>query len=219
VDEPVELLRRTLGHLAALLESVTEPESWEPTGCAGWSVLDLGFHLLEDAHRALVDLATPADGLPDTDAVGYWRPGRPSPHDGDDLWSARVAASVQGGIARVARRHREAAAAVVVAAGRLGMQDVVRSQGAVMTVADDLSSMVVEAAIHHLDLVVRLDRPGPSAGALAEVRRILEGLLGGPLPSRWDDVTAARRGTGREPLTAEDRAELGPRAAAFPLFG
>jgi hypothetical protein len=219
MDEPVELLRRTLGDLAAALEAVTEPQSWEPTGCAGWSVLDLGFHLLEDAHRALVDLATPAEGPPDTDAVGYWRPGRPSPHDGDDLWSTRATASVQGGIARIARRHREAAEAVVVAAGRLAMDDVVRSQGAVMTVADDLSTMIVEAAIHHLDLVVRLDRPGPSEPALAEARRILEGLLVGPMPTRWDDATVARRGTGREPLTAEDRAELGPRAAAFPLFG
>ena len=130
-----------------------------------------------------------------------------------------MAASVQGGIVRLARRHCEAAAAVVVAAGRLRMHDVIRSQGAGMTVADHLSSMVMEAAVHHLDLVVRLDRPGPSAGALAEVRRILEGLLGGPLPGRWDDATAARRSTGREPLTAEDEAESGPRAAAFPLLG
>jgi hypothetical protein len=107
----------------------------------------------------------------------------------------------------------------VVAAGRLDPDDVVRSQGAAMTVADDLSSMVVEAAIHHLDLVLRLDRPGPAPGPLGEARRVLEGLYGGPFPAGWDDVTAVRRGTGREPLTAEDRAELGPRAAAFPLFG
>jgi hypothetical protein len=217
--DPRDLLATALGDLAGVLESVTEEESWEPSGCRGWSVLDLGFHLLEDAHRALVDLGSPVDGPADTDAVDYWRPGRPSPHDGDDLVSARVTASLQGGIARVARRHREAVDAVVVTAGRLALDDVVRSQGAAMTVADDLSSMVVEAAIHHLDLVVRLDRPGPAAGPLAEVRRILEGLLGAPLPARWDDVTAARRGTGREPLTAEDRAELGPAAAAFPLFG
>jgi hypothetical protein len=219
VADVVELLGTALGDLAAVLDSVTEDQACEPSGCRGWSVLDLGFHLLEDAHRALVDLASPVDGPPDTDAVGYWRPGRPSPHDGDDLWSARVAASVQGGITRIARRHREAATAVVVAAGRLDPHDVVRSQGAAMTVADDLCSMVVEAAVHHLDLVLRLDRPGPAPGPLAEVRRILEGLLGGPLPDRWDDVTAARRGTGREALTPEDRAELGPRAAAFPLFG
>ena len=215
----VALLGTALGELAAVLDSVSEEESWEPTGCRGWNVLDLGFHLLEDAHRALVDLGSPVDGPPDTDAVGYWRPGRPSPHDGDDLWSARATASLQGGIATIARRHHEAASAVVVTAGRLDPADVVRSQGAAMTVADDLSTMVVEAAVHHLDLVVRLDRPGPAAGPLAEVGRVLEGLLGRPFPDRWDDVTAARRGTGREPLTAEDRTELGPRAAAFPLFG
>ena len=215
----VALLRTALLDLARVLDSVYEEQSWEPTGCRGWSVLDLGFHLLEDAHRALVDLGTPVDGRADTDAVGYWRPGRPSPHDGDDLWSARATASLQGGIERIARRHREAAEAVVVTAGRLSLDDVVRSQGAAMTVADDLSTMVVEAAIHHLDLVVRLDRPGPAAGPLAEVRRVLEGLCGRPLPSRWDDGTAARRGTGREPLTTEDRAELGGSADAFPLFG
>jgi hypothetical protein len=78
---------------------------------------------------------------------------------------------------------------------------------------------VVEAAVHHLDLVVRLDRPGPAAGPLGEVRRVLEGINDGPLPAGWDDATAARRGTGREPLTGEDRAGLGPAAAAFPLFG
>jgi hypothetical protein len=95
----------------------------------------------------------------------------------------------------------------------------VRTQGHVLTVPDLLSTLVVEAAVHHLDLVVRLDRPGPAAEPLAEVRRVLAGLLGAPLPASWDDVTAARRSTGREELTAEDRATLGSRAAAFPLFG
>jgi hypothetical protein len=217
--DPRDLLRTALGDLAAVLESVTEVEGWEPSGCQGWSVLDLSFHLVEDAHRALVDLNTPLAGPADTDAVGYWRPGRPSPHDGDDLWPARAAASVQGGIAVLARRHAEAVAAVFVAAERVQLTDVVRSQGAAMTVADDLSSMIVEAAVHHLDLVVRLDRPGPAVGPLAEVRRVLEGLLGAPFPAGWDDATAARRGTGREPLTPADRAALGPLADRLPLFG
>jgi hypothetical protein len=62
-------------------------------------------------------------------------------------------------------------------------------------------------------------RPGPAAAPLAEVRRVLEGLLGRPLVAGRDDVTAARRGTGREALSAADRAELGSAAADFPLFG
>lgn len=67
---------------------------------------------------------------------------------------------------------------------------------------------------HHLDLVVGLDRPPPAAGPLAEVRRVLTGLLGHFLPSAWDDATAARRSTGRAPLDDDDRAALGGLAGA-----
>ena len=95
----------------------------------------------------------------------------------------------------------------------------VATQGRTLTVADLLSTLTVEVAVHHLDLVLRPDRPGPAPAPLAEVRRVLEGLLGGPLPAGWDDATAARRGTGREPLSAADRDELGARGRAFPLFG
>ncbi len=73
--------------------------------------------------------------------------------------------------------------------------------------------------MHHLDLVVVLDRPLPSAGPLRVVRETLDGLLGQKVPLSWDDVTYARAGTGRAPLPAEDRAELGELAERFPLFG
>jgi hypothetical protein len=220
VDDPVGLLATAYRDLSAVLGDLTAEEGWQPTGCAGWTPVDLGFHLLSDARRALVALNTPADGPVDTTAVDYWKAWRPpAPDDEDELWSTRVAASVQGGLRAIQRRYAEAAPAVVVAAGRVEPSDLVRTQDAVLTVADLLSTLVVEAAVHHLDLVLHLDRPGPAAAPLAEVRRILEGLLGAPLPDGWDDVTAARRGTGREPLTDDDRAGLGPRAAAFPLFG
>ncbi|TFV83064.1 hypothetical protein [Blastococcus sp. CT_GayMR16] len=176
--------------------------------------------LLSDARRALVALNTPTPAAPDSSAVDYWRAWRPpAPGDDDELWSTRIAASVHGGLTGVASRYSETSAAVVVAAGRVSPTDVVATQGRVLTVADFLSTLTVEAAVHHLDLVLRLERPGPAAAPLAEVRRVLAGLLGRPLPAEWDDATAARRGTGREPLSAADRAELGAAAAAFPLFG
>jgi hypothetical protein len=185
VPEPLGLLTSAYRDLSAVLSSLTVEEGWEPTGSAGWTAVDLGFHLLSDARRALVALASPADGPADTTAVDYWTAWRP-PGPGDDLelWTTRVAASVHGGLAGIAGRYAE-----------------------------------TSAAVHHLDLVLRLDRPGPAAGPLGEVRRVLEGLLGRALPGGWDDVTAARRGTGREPLTEEDRTDLGPAADAFPLFG
>ncbi len=220
MTEPIDLLRRAYGDLSAVLSALTLEEGWQPTGCAGWTPVDLGFHLLSDARRALVALNSPASGAADTDAVDYWTAWRPpAPGDDEELWSTRIAASVHGGLAGIAGRYAEASAAVLVAAGRVSADDLVRTQGRVLTVADLLSTLTVEAAVHHLDLVAHLDRPGPAGAPLAEVRRVLEGLLGRPLPTGWDDVTAARRGTGREPLTEADRAGLGDDAGAFPLFG
>ena len=60
--------------------------------------------------------------------------------------------------------------------------------------------------------------PPADAARAALVRRVLTGLLGAPLPAAWDDVTAALKGTGREPLGEQDRQALGPLAARFPLF-
>jgi hypothetical protein len=220
VRDPVRLLSGTYRELSAVLSSLTVEEGFEPTGCAGWTGVDLGFHLLSDARRALVALHTPAEGPADTTAVDYWAAWRPpEPGDEQELWSTRIAASAHGGLVPIAARYAETTSAVTVAAGLVRPSDLVRTQGRTLTVADLLSTLTVEAAVHHLDLVLRLDRPGPSAEALSDVRRVLEGLLGGPLPDRWDDVTAARRGTGRERLTAEDRLELGPGARRFPLFG
>jgi hypothetical protein len=220
VSDPLELLRSAYLPLSSVLGALDAEEGWQPTGCAGWAVLDLTQHLLFDTQRALVGLATPADVPADTDAVGYWRAWQPTAaEDADDLWRTRVVASASRGLAALAGSYAEATAAVLVAAGRLDPAARVRTQGHVVRVGDLLSTLTVEAAVHHLDLVVSLGRPGPAEGPLAEVRRVLEELAGRPLPPRWDDATAARRGTGREPLTAADRLELGPVAARVPLLG
>ncbi len=216
----LELLRSTYGALAGLVGDLTPGEGVQPTGCAGWAVLDLTQHLLDDARRGLVALATPAGGPATTDAVAYWRSWQPSPEEDDDTaWRTRVRASVTGGLPGLAPLYAETAAAVGVAAGRVGPGELLATQGWVVGAGALLSTLAVEAAVHHLDLVVHLDRPGPGPEALAEVRRVLTELLGGPLPAGWDDATAARRGTGREPLTDADRSALGEAAARFPLFG
>ena len=219
VDDALTLLGTAYGDLAALLRDLGDDEAVQPTGCAGWAVLDLAQHLVFDVRRGLVATATPADGPADCDAVQYWRDWSQSGAQADDdLWRTRVSASVAGGITSVAAAYAETTAAADVSAGRLGPADLVRTQGRVLTRDDLLSTLVVESAVHHLDLVRSLDRPGPGAGPLAEVRRVLTGVLGSDLPVDWDDATAARRGTGREPLTAADRAVLGDRAERFPLL-
>jgi hypothetical protein len=122
--------------------------------------------------------------------VSYWTAWQPpAPGDDEELWSTRIATSTQGGLPAIAARYAETAGAVLVSAGRVRGADLVRRQGRVLRVDDLLSTLVVEAAVHHLDLVRHLNRPGPGAEPLAEVRRVL------------------------------DRLELGPGVLRFPLFG
>ena len=219
MPDALGLLRTAYGDLAALLVDLDPAEAGQPTGCAGWAVLDLAQHLVFDARRGLTATATPAAGPADCDAVRYWADWSQSGAEAaDDLWRTRVSASVAGGIDALAAAHAETSAAALVSAERLRPDDLVRTQGRVLSRDDLLSTLVVEAAVHHLDLVLHLDRPGPAAGPLAEVRRVLCAVLGSDLPVDWDDATAARRATGREPLTAADLAVLGERAERFPLL-
>src|SRR3954464_1014322 len=151
MSDPVSLLGSAYRDLSAVLSSLTVPEGFEPTGCRGWTAVDLGFHLLSDARRALVALHTPAEGPADTTAVDYWTAWRPpEPGDDEELWSTRIAASAHGGLLPIAARYAETTAAVLVAAGRASLAAVVGTQGRSLTVADLLSTLTVEAAVHHL---------------------------------------------------------------------
>src|SRR4051794_23615641 len=153
------------GDLSAVLSSLSPDEGFEPTGCAGWTAVDLGFHLLSDARRALVALNTPAPGAADTTAVDYWTAWRPpAAGDEEELWSTRIAASVHGGLRGVAARYAETSAAVLVAAGRVA-PGVTLLQG-------PAASLRGVGGRGVLRLVLRLDRPGPAAEPLAETRRV-----------------------------------------------
>ena len=90
-------LRVAYGDLAGLAESLSERDSWCATGCPGWAVRDVVFHLLGDAQRALVSLLTPSDGPADRTAVTYWidSPGQHDP-DSRGLRATRTMASAWG---------------------------------------------------------------------------------------------------------------------------
>ena len=112
----------------------------------------------------------------------------------------------------------ETAAAVCRAARACGAT-AVATQGHVLRPMDLTATLAVETAVHYLDLTANVpSAPPPAPASLALVRRVLDGLAGGPLPASWDDAAAAVKGTGRVPLTDEDRAWLGPLAARVPLF-
>ncbi len=105
-------------------------------------------------------------------------------------------------------------------AARSCPHELVTTQGHVLRTADFIATLAVEAAVHYLDLTVNLpSAPAPDPAALLLVRRVLDGLLGAPAPAGWDDGGYALKGTGRVPISGDDRAELGTLADRFPLFG
>lgn len=139
----------------------------------------------------------------DRDRLSYWAdaPGQDAARDADParlaVRSVRLLGSAWGW-APLTATWRETATAVVRTASALPADARVRTQGHVLTVAELASTLTVEAAVHHLDLVQHLGRAGPGPLALGEARRVLELLHGGPLPG--DHAAAVRHGTGRLPV-------------------
>ncbi|RYP85027.1 hypothetical protein EKO23_13640 [Nocardioides guangzhouensis] len=215
------LLESAYAAFEEAVASVDEEASWEPTGCSGWAVRDLVFHVLCDAQRALVALHTPApyDARPDRDAVTYWE-GWGSDTEGDAngrRWT-RVSGAMFRDWTRLAALHGETSAAARDAVRRSDPGALVATQGHVLTVGDLASTLAVEATVHHLDLVAHLDgRPGPEAGALAEVRRVVEALAG-PFPADLDDVRVALIATGRAAPDDAERTALAEVLPNLPAF-
>lgn len=213
------------GQLTAVVSGLSEADLMRRSRCTGWAVADVLYHELLDARRALRAFATPADRPPDRGYISYWREYAPDggvPPGGDDAAAhARFVRIVSSAYSpgSLAWEWTETAAAACLA-GRACPHEAVATQGFSLSVAGFTATLVVEAAVHYLDLTLELPgAPEPAAGPLRLVREVLEGLAGTPLPAGWDDVTCALKGTGREPLTEPDRGQLGPLAERFPLFG
>ncbi|MCI0686120.1 MAG: maleylpyruvate isomerase family mycothiol-dependent enzyme [Sporichthyaceae bacterium] len=215
--------------ITEVVEPLDGADLLKPSRCAGWAVGDLLAHLRMDAERALVGFATPAAGPADLDLVTYW-----------SNWTAgfdaelgiaharfvRIIASAYARPAGLVAHWRDTAEAAVRAARVAAPDGYIRTQDHVLSVADFVATLVVEATVHHLDLVADLaDAVPPSTEGLQLTRRTIIGLadLAG-LPDLpidrlgWDDATAVLKTTGRLELTEDERAALGQPAARLPLI-
>jgi len=217
-------LQAVYQNVSTVADGLSDADLMRPSRCAGWALGDVLYHQLLDARRALRTFASPSAEPPDVDDVEYWRSyspeGEHAPGSAEAAAHARhvriVAAAYPPGT--LAWEWRETAAAAGRAA-RACRNRAVTTQGHVLTTADFIATLVVEATVHYLDLTVGLPAaPPPDAAGLALVRRVLDGLLGTPMPAGWDDRTCALKGTGREEITADDRAVLGALAGRLPLF-
>ncbi|MQA05478.1 MAG: maleylpyruvate isomerase family mycothiol-dependent enzyme [Streptosporangiales bacterium] len=217
-------LKEQYAAVTEVVEQLPDDTFMRGTGCPGWCVRDVLFHLLLDAQRGLVALATPARGSTDRDLVTYWQDFKPDTEDAaqaakEHARFVRLSASAYRSPAALVRQWRETAGATARVAAEATQQPVA-TQGHTIASTDLIGTLAVEAAVHYLDLTKELsDVPPPSRRALSLVRHTLDGLAGVPAPDDWDDVTYALKGTGRMRLDAADRDALGDAADHYPLFG
>jgi hypothetical protein len=220
----VAALGSAYGTVTELVSGLDEADFARPTGCARWSVDALLFHLMLDAQRALMALAAPGNEPADTDAISYWR-AYAAEADADEELEAEAArfatdsAAAYGRPAGLVRHWSHISAAAVSAAASSDPELTVATQGLRLGTDEFLHTLVVEATLHHLDLVRHLTGvPGPPAANLGLTRATIDGLLDLPTPPDWDDRSAALWLTGREAVPPAELDRLGPAADLLPMI-
>jgi len=192
------------------------------TRCSEWTVRDLLYHQLLDAQRALRAFASPSDLSSDVDYITYWRTYGPD-QSAEDARSHALFVRESAAAFRNPESLRwlwnETAESALRAASMVSLDSRVTTQELVLTNRDFISTLAVEAAIHHLDFLNgAYAAPSELAGALELTALTLDGILGARRPMPWSDEEYLLRGTGREPLSRRERTQLGQLAARFPLI-
>ncbi|MGW6547436.1 maleylpyruvate isomerase N-terminal domain-containing protein [Streptomyces massasporeus] len=216
----MDLFSRTWTALRAAVADLSDEDFGRPSGCAGWLVRDLVCHLIVDAQDVLITLATPSERAPTRDALTYWDVSATPPTGDDPLDALTVRLAAAYGDPRLLKFHLDdvgsaagRAALLADPAGRVGTRD------EIITVADFLSTYVMEWTLHHLDLVACLpDAEQPPAEGLVRSREMLEQIAGSPFPAAFHDADALLIGTGRRTPTKEERAGLGELSSKVPLY-
>ncbi|MET7450092.1 maleylpyruvate isomerase N-terminal domain-containing protein [Streptomyces sp. NPDC005508] len=214
----MDLFSRSWTALRTVVAELPDADFAKPSGCAGWLVQDLVCHLVIDAQDVLITLATPAGTEPTRDAATYWDVSRTPPSGDDplDALTVRLAAAYEE--PGLLNFHLDDVGSAAGRAAALAAPDLrVGTCGEVLTVADYLTTYVLEWTLHHLDLTAFLpDAPGAPEETLARSRRLLEEIAGTAFPASLSDKDALLVGTGRRPPTGAERAELGELAARLP---
>jgi uncharacterized protein (TIGR03083 family) len=198
--------------LAQVTARLSAAEWDRPTRCDPWLVRDLIGHLRVVIAWLPGMLAAPAPPEAGVSAAQYYRPdARFSPATNQ----ARIA------LAQAAARAAEAAPAEdfadtyqeVARSCRLQPNPrVVRTRhGDPMLLADFLLTRVVEVAVHGLDVADAIDRePWLTRSAAELVQELLLGpdWASGVEKLGWDPARFLRKATGRDPLDAEEAADV-----------
>lgn len=208
----------------AAMRSLGEADLIRPTRCEAWDVRGLIGHLIRDVDRIVAYLAaSPPDRAPspdDIDAVAYFRAFDPVQAAPGVAQRSRETAAAYATHEALVEGFAQTWRHAVDAATAAGPERIVTvAWGHTMRLADYVPTRVLEMTVHGLDLADALGvQPWTTPGAAEVTRALLVGLLEREPPAGWDDTMFFDKGTGRAPLSASDRGELGAAAGRFPLL-
>jgi uncharacterized protein (TIGR03083 family) len=209
----IDAFRDEARSLATALAGEPEAAFARPSPCTPWTVGELLWHVSNAAARIPGLLAQPEPPAGElVPAVGYYRPG---PRFSDEVNADRVQTAQRSADGRTGadllagfERAWQATAAAVAAAppGRR----VLTRHGDVMLLTEFMRTRVLEVAVHGLDLAAGAGRPSwltPAAAAVVEDLVLPDGTAATLREQLgWDRATLIAKVTGREPVTAAERA-------------
>jgi uncharacterized protein (TIGR03083 family) len=219
--DPLEALRAECQALSDLVLGLPEDEFKRPTRLPAWNVKELLGHLYRGINRINWALDDDEEVVPDEDAVSYWRRYDPS-HDATEIAdrAKEVADEFDSG-QELAAAWDELWRRSLGRAGTTDRDRPMKTWEPILTLDDFLRTRVLELTVHRADLMDGLDiPPDPTEGGLDVTQEILLGLLNAEVTAlpNWDGLEFIEKGTGRRPLTEEDRMSLGDLADGFPLL-
>ncbi|MGZ4210869.1 MAG: maleylpyruvate isomerase family mycothiol-dependent enzyme [Actinomycetota bacterium] len=215
----IDALAREVGSVGQLLHALG-PKEWElPTRCAPLTVRELAAHTLRGAMiiQQMVEEG-PVDDEPEKDAVTYFQFDAAAEAPSIVKRAQEASETFPPDLAKA--WDLEWTKALQRARAVWDEDPVLPNRWGLMRLSEYLKTRCVEVVVHHMDLDDALGKkPHPDAGALEIVGDVLRGLLGTDLrPLGTDDVRFALIGTGRAPLSDDERQVLGSLAQKFPLF-
>jgi uncharacterized protein (TIGR03083 family) len=206
--------------LSLVLQGLTSDDLARPTNCPPWTLHELVVHIADSISVPEVAMSRLAGALRQGSAADYYR--RPERHtdeyrEGNVERTRRRAATIPPETAAAFFRdawHRTSRAFAVS-----NLDQRIEASGRSLTIGDYLLTRVMSVAAHGLDVAITLDRPPwTTRTALEALRPVLVDLLGEVPPITLTDQDLLEVGTGRRPLTEEERDAVGPLAARLPLL-
>lgn len=221
LEGPLGALREECELASQLLLGLSEEDFTKPTRLPEWNVKQLVAHMYRSINRINMALDDDAPPAADTDSVSYWRMYDPTTDSQETADRAKEIADEYGSGAELASAWDEMWRRAIGRAADSDPERIVATWGPTLTLAELIRTRVLEMTVHRADLMAALGLPpDPSESGLDITQEILFGLLdAGPtaVPD-WDGVEFIEKGTGRRPLTDEDRSTLGDLADRFPLL-